>query len=602
MTSDRAVVSDSNGMANLVHGEGPQIVVEEVPHAHAPEHLPGATDFSDDNDELNPLWVVTTAKAHPQFFSDLVRATDLNQRPGRKRMPGNWALAYLAYVVSDRPDVEPWWSKAGHSIWRHAGFRERPSKRATQVRFAELEEHADAFERCARKLIAHAVKASDGKVGQYVHVDGTEAEAHTRLVHLCAPGSPCRRKTFETTRGTRTSASVPTSEAQRYRHGEAEQPEPEPIQLTPEEPEPLTAIGEADEIRKTDQGVKVRVGACWYRLLDETAGVRAYTNEKGAKRFWVGYYNHKAVDHYTGAPLAVHVSSASVQEHHSYPMLYDKLTEATGKHPDAIVADRGYSVSSVFEHNTTRGVASVMPWRRPNGSITDREQEDCERWDRHGVLRCKYCGGPTRKVRFNHNGRGGPRLWARCQAPRTADCHKEQTVYCRENWRLLLPLWRTDPTYLALRDSHDRYERVHQHWRARYRVASDHHMLRHKRRGLGCQQLRSNGALIAEWMMILWREGWLGSARRNKRKARRDQGGWKAAKFARDRIRAGLHRQYGLVAQKLDKKLPFRPTQLSDEELTAALAAAAQQGANGAPSDEPHAEQAGARSRARRRE
>ena len=67
---------------------------------------------------------------------------------------------------------------------------------------------------------------------------------------------------------------------------------------------------------------------------------------------------------------------------------------------------------------------------------------------------------------------------------------------------MLLPLWRTDPDYLALRNSHDRYERVHHHWRVRWRSGADDHSLRPKRRGRDCQQLRASAALLIEWLMI----------------------------------------------------------------------------------------------------
>jgi hypothetical protein len=315
------------------------------------------------------------------------------------------------------------------------------------------------------------------------------------------------------------------------------------------------------------------VGDCWYRLLDPTAGVRAYVNNGKVRRFWVGFYNGKAIDHYTGAPVAVNVTSASIREHTSYPELYEKAKTAIGSDPKAVVADRGYSISSVFEHNTTRGVASVMPWRRPNGQVVDRAQEDCELHDRHGVVRCKHCGSATRFVRFSAKGRSGPRLWVKCLAQPTAECAKEQTVLCRHNWRMLLPLWRTSETYLALRDSHDRYERVHHHWRTRYRVGADDHALRPKRRGRACQQLRANAALVIEWLIILWREGWLASARRKHRQGVVfiDKGAAKVAALMRRRLRYGLEQPYGPKAVALGigslAPTPGRSTNISPDNL-----------------------------------
>ncbi len=37
-----------------------------------------------------------------------------------------------------------------------------------------------------------------------------------------------------------------------------------------------------------------------------------------------------------------------------------------------------------------------------------------------------------------------PHLWARCMAVATPECEQEQTIACDENWRLLIPLWRTE--------------------------------------------------------------------------------------------------------------------------------------------------------------
>jgi hypothetical protein len=213
------------------------------------------------------------------------------------------------------------------------------------------------------------------------------------------------------------------------------------------------------------------------------------------------------------------VRSASEQEHRAYPHVLERVCQATGAVPAAVVADRGYSIKEVFEHNTRRGIASVMPWRATQAHMRKaaehkrdvRSYEDCDTHDRHGVVRCKHCGGATKFVAFTTGAGGdrGPRLEVQCTAKNFDECRKRQTIACEHNWRMLLPLWRTSPIYLALRHSHDRYERVHHHWRVRYRVASDDHALRPKRRGLDCQQLRANAALLIEWLIVCWREGWL---------------------------------------------------------------------------------------------
>lgn len=472
--------------------------------ADYPRYLDGATDFGAHADELHPLWVVKTLQRYPQYWDALRDATDGAQPTfGRSRMGGHWALPYPAFVFSRHADVKPWWQSAGHSIWRNSGFAERPSYPVCQRRFAELEQHADAFEACARKLIQRAVKASGGQIGRHLHVDATEAETHARLEHICPDWSDCQRDNGRKN-GSRVTAGESMNAVREERHRRAEAPEPEGDAFTAPE------IGEADELRRTETSLKVRVGGCWWEVLDPTAGVRAYGKGSKVKKFWVGFYNHKAIDHYVGAPVAVHITSSSLQEHLAYPQLFQKVVAATGVTPTAMVADRGYSISSVFEFNTRRGVGSIMPWRA-HGSWLKREMEDTDTHDRHGIVRCKHCGSPTRFVSFTRTAGGdrGPRLYVICEGKTFDACAKRQSIGCEVNWRMLLPMWRTSPTYLALRHSHDRYERVHHHWRVRYRVGSDDHALRPKRRGLDCQQLRANAALVIEWLIINWREGWL---------------------------------------------------------------------------------------------
>jgi hypothetical protein len=524
-----------------------------------PEQLPGATNFSEDGQHAHPKWFVETLKAHPQFWEPLREATSLNQQYGRKRLAGHWALAYLAFVVSRHVDVEPWWNTANSSIWRTAGFRERPSLRAVQRRFVELEVLEDDFLDVANALISHAVKRSGGRVGTDLHVDSTESETHARLKHICPADSPCQQS-----KARLVSATLTADEAREHRHQEAESPDDELLSFSAGDVDDVTFAEPVDPEADETLGrrvKKVKIGGCWYRCLDRDAGIRAYTRGGKTKRFWVGYYNGKAIDHYTGAPVAVLVHSASINESIAYPELYRRATEATGKAPRAVVADRGYSLSSIFEYNTRRGVGTVAKWRRKHASITDRSQEATERWDQHGIVRCRYCGGPTRQVRFNvSEDRSSPRLWVKCQeaAPGSLCESREQTINCSEEWRMLIPMWRTSEPYLALEDTSRSFERVHHLWRRRYRVGSDTHELRPKRRGRACQQLRANVALIAEWLHIMWREGWLSSARRNTSQPVTNQGRKAAESLAAKRSQLGLDKPYGKVAVKLGIG-PLRP-------------------------------------------
>jgi hypothetical protein len=492
-----------------------------------PEFLLDATRFQTHAHIFNPLWVIKTLRKYegaphfliePLYMAVAKAGEERGSSFGRPRGAGRFELAYLAFVFSRHPDVKPWWQSAGHSIWRASGFQQRPSYALCHRRFAELEHPKiiEAMEEVAGTLIKLAVKGSDGRVGRFLHVDSTEAETHARLEHVCPEWKPCwKTKAPGSWRGGgRVSAAAGTPTVRAERHIRSADPEPEPAEVGED-----TDIGDAETIERRPGRLRVKVGGCWYEVLDPTAGIRAYVTRGVLKRFWVGFYNAKAIDHFVGAPVAVRITSASTQEYYTYPDLFRSAYENTGQLPRAVVADRGYSVSYVFQHNTQLGVGSVMPWRAGKNRLT-RDLEDCDTHDRHGVVRCKHCGAPTRFVSFTRTAgekrdgsKRGPRLYAQCLTPVTPGCEARQSIGCDQSWRMLLPLWRDSPTYLALRHSHDRYERVHHHWRVRWRSGSDDHSLRPKRRGRDNQQLRANAALMIEWLMICWREHWLPDSR-----------------------------------------------------------------------------------------
>jgi len=497
-----------------------------------PEHLPGATQFSGDATVNDPTWLIRTLRQTRWAYEPLQQAVSaLEQNWGRRREPGEWALAYLAFVVSGRVDVQPWHAETSTALWREAGFSGKPPYSRVYARFTELEGLSDEFIACAGRMIQHA-RRHDERVGEHIHVDSTEAETNAGLKHVCCTGR--RRRAARPRR-------VSTSDVREERHAEANEAPPA---------HPTTNMGEVDAVRDQRTGRYFKINGHWYRSIDKTAGIRAYTGKRGAVRFWHGFYNQKAIDHFTGGVLAVDVFSASEQEYHSYPALADQLEANLGGRPQTVVLDRGFSVASVFEHNSTRAIATVAPWRK--GASKDREDSDKPTHDRHGIPRCKHCGGDTRFIRFHPNG-GKPRIWFHCNLELTTACTKDQSISCSADWRLLIPLWRTDPTYHELRSSHNQYERAQHHWRQRYLVAGDDRVTRPKRRGIGCQKLRAAGALACEWLRILHREGWLGSARTNRRLPERDgrTGERNAGRLIRFRHKTGLDRPYGIKAHRL---------------------------------------------------
>ncbi len=265
---------------------------------------------------------------------------------------------------------------------------------------------------------------------------------------------------------------------------------------------------------------RVKVGDCWYRTLDIDAGIRAYMGPRGARRFWHGYYSQKTVCHFTGGVVFPGVCSASRQEYDLFEDVYDNVCRIAGAPPQTAIGDKGYSVASAFRKCTINGTAPVFPWRPGNGNLT---RHDHPTHDRHGVPRCKHRGAPTHFVRFSPGSpttpaeRRKPRLWVRCLYGTTPACANDQTISCATDWKLLVPLWRTDALYHELKESHSSYEAIHDWWRDRYKVAADDFGIRPKVRSMGFHRLRANVAALVEWLRICHREGWLGSARRNHR-------------------------------------------------------------------------------------
>jgi len=123
---------------------------------------------------------------HPQLVASLRTEHLITKTEGRPRKSGEWALVYLAYVNSADREVLRWYRHTADEMWTRAGFAARPSYHAAYRNFGTLESHEEAFRAVASALIHVAVAQSDGKVGHAVHVDGTEAETHSRLIHDCA--------------------------------------------------------------------------------------------------------------------------------------------------------------------------------------------------------------------------------------------------------------------------------------------------------------------------------------------------------------------------------------------------------------------------------
>jgi hypothetical protein len=420
-------------------------------------------------------------------------------------------------------------------------------------RLRELEAICEEFLSAAGAVIRRC-RQHDSRVMAHVHFDFTEDETHAALIHDCQPDEECAyRAKMARLRGRRRAAAGYALRPQRVKTGVARRDREERNAEDPDasiERDKESLPARVEIVQRGSRTIKrIRQGGCWYRTRDLDAGIRAYEGERGAKRFWHGYYAGKAVCHFTGGAIPS-VDNASIMECHLFPALYDRVREMAGEAPQSAIGDKGFSITSCFEHATKNGTAPVFPWRPAGG---DRKRHDKETHDRHGVMRCKHCGGPMEQARFSAANEK-PRLWFRCTLGATPECAKEQTISCKADWRLLVPLARTSALYHELKESHGTYEGIHDYWRDRYKVSADELGVRPKVVSAEWHRLRANVACLIDWLRIAAKNGWLGSARAERRAGERKfqaRGQRIAARLAKMRVRMGLAQPYGVRAAQL---------------------------------------------------
>lgn len=472
-----------------------------------PETLPLATRYSDDAAFANAFTLIAMVKGMPRVHLDLQAACTRVYEWGPARMPGEWHLVYLCFVISRIPDIQPWYQRVRNDLefWEACGFDadQLPSYRTVHLRFTELEDVAAVFERAAAHLIQLARKR-DARVGCWWHIDATEAETHASPQHDCTTNEACptrRRRQQQTP----TLRAVPVDVARGIRQAEADLSAGggDSVNYENYTPQPV-ATQFKDPKRK---GRRLRLGDHWWYSRDPDAGTRLYSRGNRVIRVWHGYLQIDVVDHLTGGLLCSRLIPADTSEAHAYADVYAATVSNTGTDPLLVAGDKGYSVTDVYRFNTGHGVGSVFPYRR---AARETARRGSDRYDEYGIPRCEHCGGDTRFHAFAVD-RGMPRLWFRCLLPTQPGCTKVQAIQCDVAPRYLLPVWRNEPAYAAMRHSHQTYEHRHRSARIQYLTAPDTLALRPKRASMKWQQLRANAAVLIDWLRILRRAGWDGS-------------------------------------------------------------------------------------------
>lgn len=566
------------------------------------ERVPGILDRSGGDEKLS-LSLGRMISRLPTLGEAIRVAGRMDFSPTCPRGPADWMLRALLHVASGEISTQKGWRDAEEEIRKLCGFEEGERSGRSQStmyqRMTELEDAVDeVYDICA--TIAAAIRIKLPAFGRYWLIDSTASAAHVEL-----------RKRHPDRREKPGLSPHALSAADTKRRDEWEQLEAFDVStgdslmdeslaaalkdLTPvETPEGVVYVDENGEVRvkvyavdaarieerRDEYGhISLRLHdhdgneGDWYDVRCPDASYRAYRDKSGrVKRVWVGYYHQVVVEAATGVVLYTNCISAGTQEYNAYEDTMRGAKSVAGEWPRAIAADAGFDTYAIFESNTRRGIASVIALRNHKNNRVDRDQVT---HDRHGIPRCKHCGGPTKFHRFDHKSRGGPRLWFTCMHRSTKLCKRRrkdgtrdpergsiQSIACSNDWRRLVPLWKTDPVYHQLVNARGNSESSHQSRRATYKVAGNDLASRHKRIGLGAQALRAALATLCDLLLIAYRLGcydedlhqWSLDRKRNRLESttfRSAASDYKLGRVMKERKTAGLGRAYGPVAFKV---------------------------------------------------
>lgn len=494
--------------------------------------LAGATEFTADRVLGDPAAVIRIFRqVAPAACLRLIARTTIDREPGvagANRKTGHWALAFLAHVMSGCPDWQRWYDglQSHAELWSACGFEAVPSWQTTYLRFRELEadRYVSAFEEASHEFIRIAA-ANEPRAFRFLHTDGTPAHSHAKMEHDCPSQAFCDGCTGDAPAKQLTRASDDVISEERHKRAAEEEPEDPDAppdnklhKLTDDEAQ-LLGLGDWRNSRYFRFGERGHIMRC----RDKQVGVRTYASgPHRKKKVWVGGYFLPAVCDFFWAPVAVNFFEADIQEHLGWPRLLRKTMRALNDDPDnptvkpfGVVADRGFANRTFIRHNTLEGLATITPERKGWNLIRS------DRWDEHGP-RCQYCDAPAAPARgagegFIVTGTGNPRIRFRCSLGWTQDCRKKmQTISCLDEPRALLPIGRHERVFHDVLATHQVFEGVFDAWRDRYAVAGTSIATRSKRRhSIQAQKLRAAAALLAEWLRICLRQGYIGNITRN---------------------------------------------------------------------------------------
>jgi hypothetical protein len=531
-------------------------------HLDVPFYWPGATEFSDDdvlgNAEFT-LCTLTTAPALKPIVDALVRETTVAPIT-KKREPGSWILIYIAYILSDHSDVAKFVRKSSSHLWRECGFQPKagrpvgrecvPDYNTVELRFRELEQ--DAFVEAAvlagDELIRLA-RRFEPRIGQAVHIDATHYASPSRLHHCCTDEAACDAAIRASGRVPETMPRPDDDTIRKARHAEHDVDEDsEAASDTP------AGVPEKTWIDPDTGWRHFIINGHEWCCEDVDASAKSYSNGTA----WIGGLKMAARDAIVGGTMADRSFTAREHEWKHYPALMRRVRDVLdGEYPEIVSGDKGLAMRRIYRFNTIRGIETVFPFRKRGGKEVDRIERRCDLYDEHGVPRCKFCGGPGEQHGpglglTKVNGRYD-RIRFRCRLGLTPDCLTTlQSVECKHDWSMLLPLSRLTERYQAMHTAQKNRESIWHADRERWNVAGIDLTGRIKRKGVGVHKLRNALARMLEWLYICLRHGWVGShPTRNRLQPRKRSGqrGLWSTMWAREGY--GTDLPYGSAAQAL---------------------------------------------------
>lgn len=442
-------------------------------------------------------------------FREFVR----NQHPGPHRpwMPGDFFIVFLTFTLSTHVDVMPFYTSVSDETWRRWGYAGRPSYDTVRRQFIAMEEHWDEVRAITDLVIAHA-SAREDRICQLVHFDGTPKMTSAPLYHVCEEGEcptgragegmrDWARSSRRRLRRSNREDTLTPNEASAAKHASQEPEEWVEDVDDPNLVEDLADLreGKLDYEDLGDGYVRFKSGTGHvYETRARWSSMRHYVGGKDGKT-WFGGLQAKVIDHFTGAVLAVADVPAHVNESRLFKPMMRHVMQVTGRAPLLVTTDSAHWFSEPSTWLAQYGSQHVGGHREDH--LWPEGFDDTA----HG--RCEHCGGPAPHQWYEDS--EYPVNILGCSTMATPECREAFRRAVSEAPRILGPIPATTKAWQYAARVHSISEQVNKNWRVRYHSACKDYENIPKRVSKDGAMLRSQFALLIEWLSVCLRMGYI---------------------------------------------------------------------------------------------